>query len=80
MPNKHRRHFTQKESEYIRRNAGKVPACVMAEFLNRKAPAIYTHASRYGISLAVPRKIMNKHWREYVTGSKRAEAKNLQAL
>lgn len=74
MARKHRHFFTQKETEYILRNAGKVPACVMAQLMKRNIEAVRVHASRHGISLRVPKEIMNKHWREYARGSKTAEA------
>lgn len=79
-PKSQLRPYTEKEQQYIERVAGKVPVQVIAMQLNRSISGIRQWANTHNIKLRVPHAIMVKHWREYVTGSKRTEAKNLQAL
>lgn len=59
--------YTKRETDYIRRVAGKVPVALIAETLNRTPSAIKQWASANGVHLRVPHKIMAKHWREYVS-------------
>ena len=74
MANKRRHHFTTEETEYIMRNAGKVPPCIMAQQLKRTSQAVRDHAARHGISLRIPKEITEVHWREYDGRIKAAEA------
>lgn len=74
MVNKHRNHFTRKETEYLIRNAGKVPAAVMAQLLKRTVESVRGHASRHGISLRIPGKLVKEHWSKYDRRTKAAKA------
>ncbi|MDQ7883702.1 hypothetical protein [Atlantibacter hermannii] len=66
-PNSPNKPYTKRETDYIRRVAGKVPVALIAETLNRTPSAIKQWASANGVHLRVPHKIMVKHWREYVS-------------
>ncbi|WP_312330383.1 hypothetical protein [Atlantibacter hermannii] len=66
-PNSPGKPYTKRETDYIRRVAGKVPVALIAETLNRTPSAIKQWASANGVHLRVPHKIMVKHWREYVS-------------
>lgn len=66
-PNSPGKPYTKRETDYIRRVAGKVPVALIAETLNRTPSAIKQWASANGVLLRVPHKIMVKHWREYVS-------------
>lgn len=57
--------YSEKEKQYIRRVAGKVPAAVIAETLKRSQSGIKQWASAHGVHLRVPYAIMMKHWRKY---------------
>lgn len=67
MASKFRKFFTDEEKAYIKRVAGKVPACVMADQIGRKEKYVQNWASRNRISLRVPNHIMNKYWRNNET-------------
>ncbi|BET42749.1 hypothetical protein VNF293_27740 [Atlantibacter hermannii] len=66
-PNSPGKPYTKRETDYIRRVAGKVPVALIAETLRRTPSAIKQWASANGVHLRVPHKIMVKHWREYVS-------------
>lgn len=56
-------YFSQEEKDYIKRVAGKVPACVIARQINRKPKHVANWASRNHISLRVPLNLKRKYWR-----------------
>ncbi|HAI51392.1 MAG TPA: hypothetical protein DCM53_20055 [Enterobacteriaceae bacterium] len=64
-PNTPGKPYTKRETDYIRRVAGKVPVIVMAEALNRTPNAIRQYGWANKIDLRVPRSVMLKHWPEY---------------
>jgi len=64
--------YSEEEKQYIRRVAGKVPATVIAETLNRSHSGIKQWASANGIRLRVPYAIMMKHWRDYARSYEKA--------
>ncbi len=66
-PNSPGKPYTKRETDYIRRVAGKVPVALIAETLRRTPSAIKQWASANGVHFRVPHKIMVKHWREYVS-------------
>lgn len=66
MTSKYRRHFTKKQSEYILRVAGKVPAQVIADTLSREIKSIYDFCERRQVSLIVPYSRLRKFWPDYV--------------
>lgn len=61
-PNSPPKPYTEKEKEYIRRVAGKVPVEVMAAAINRPVKAVLWWANNHGISLRVPFDTLAKHW------------------
>ncbi len=64
--------YSEKEKQYIRRAAGKVPAAVIAETLKRSQSGIKQWASAHGVHLRVPYAIMMKHWRDYARSYEKA--------
>ena len=72
-PNTPRKPYTRKERAYIRRVAGKVPSCVIAEQLNRTHAGVLQWANAHGIKLRVPHEILLKHWPELVQREKQRD-------
>lgn len=64
--------YSKKEQEYIQRVAGKVPLDVIASQINRNSQSVMNWASKHGISLRVPKEIINKHWKEYAYARNKA--------
>lgn len=58
--------YSDRETQYIRRVAGKVPVMLIADTLNRSPSAIKRWASANGVHLRVPHSIMVKHWIDYL--------------
>lgn len=65
-PNSPAKPYSEREKEYIKRVAGKVPAEVIAAAINRPISGILQWAHKNGIKLRVPHPIMVKHWAEYI--------------
>lgn len=80
------RPYTDKEKEYIRRVATRVPADVMAKAIGVTWKGLVCWASRHNISLAVPVATLELHWPEHAErvkkggryGGKKASAPTLQ--
>ena len=69
-PVSERKPYSRREKAYIRRVAGKVPPCSMAEQLNRTKAGVLQWANVHGIKLRVPHEILLKHWPELVQKEK----------
>ncbi|MDU7377863.1 MAG: hypothetical protein E7L09_05755 [Enterobacteriaceae bacterium] len=63
-PNSPNVNYTQDEIDYIQRVAGKVPAEVIAQTLNKSLNGLQNFACRHRIKLRVPYAILTKHWPE----------------
>lgn len=62
LKSKFKDYFSQKEKDYIKRVAGKVPTSVIAQQINRKPKHVANWASRNHISLRVPLGLKKKYW------------------
>lgn len=58
--------YSDRETQHIRRVAGKVPVMLIAETLNRSPSAIKQWSSANGVHLRVPHSVMVKHWIDYL--------------
>ena len=65
MANSGNRTYTQKERDYIRRIAGKVPTEVIAAQLQRSIGSVRNWAYFNDVKLRVPHRILVKYWSEY---------------
>lgn len=61
-PNSPAKPYSEREKEYIKRVAGKVPAEVIAAAINRPVSGILQWAHKNGIKLRVPFGTLVKHW------------------
>ncbi|WP_312158090.1 hypothetical protein [Pantoea piersonii] len=69
--------WTQQELEYVERVAGKVPAPVIARAINKPLSTLKTKANVMGLGLHVPKRILEKHWPEYLRKNGGSHAANL---
>jgi|GEM_PF-1000352 len=69
--------WTQQELEYVERVAGKVPPEVIASAINKPLSTLRTKANVMGLGLRVPKRILEKHWPEYLKKSGGGHAANL---
>ncbi|WP_312630979.1 hypothetical protein [Pantoea piersonii] len=69
--------WTQQELEYVERVAGKVPAQVIANAINKPLSTLRTKANVMGLGLSVPKRILEKHWPEYLKKNGGSNATNV---
>ena len=66
------KHYNQDELDYIVRVAGKVPIPVICKSLKRTENSVVRKAQEMKLSLTVPKRVLLKHWPEYVRGDDEA--------
>jgi len=69
--------WTQQELEYVERVAGKVPPEVIASAINKPLSTLRTKANVMGLGLDVPKRILEKHWPEYLKKNGGSHAANV---
>ena len=69
--------WTQQELEYVERVAGKVPPEVIASAINKPLSTLRTNANVMGLGLRVPKRILEKHWPEYLKKNGGSHAANV---